>query len=104
MQYTIEEGWVVISPEVVWTPAAGQPTCPQKITCPRVAIEQAIQLAEALKDAAINCYNSSAYHLPEIKIGYHVTVQNPKIKLWNAKKSAIFVLTWRFLQARSHIH
>ena len=49
-----------------------------------MAIEQAKQLAEALKDAAVNCYNSSAYHLPEIKIGYHVMVQNPKIKLWNA--------------------
>ena len=84
LQYTIEEGWVVISPEVVWTHGAGQSTCPQKITCPRVAIEQAKQLEEAFQDAAVNCFNSSAHHLPDIKIGSHVTVQGPKIKLWDA--------------------
>ena len=45
--------------------------------------EHVEQSAQASQETAVKYYNSSAHSLPDIKVGSHVAVQHPKIKLWD---------------------
>jgi len=45
--------------------------------------EQTEQATQASEKAASEYYNATAHSLPDIKVGSHVAVQNPRTKLWD---------------------
>jgi len=53
--------------------------------------EQTEQATQSLENAALKYYNATAHSVPDIKVGTHVTTQNPRTKLWDTYGMVKFI-------------
>ena len=81
-EYTIKEGRIVTSAEIVRTSSARHPPCTPTIFCTRVA-GQAESLRETSQRVATQYYNRTAHSLPDIAVGSNIAVQHPRTKMWD---------------------